>query len=76
MRDTVGNIMGKKTPQQIRPPQMYDTKIEVGRDLISQDFEFRQNQLVVFELKPDDLFALRIKHDFVKELNRIAIPLV
>ncbi len=54
---------------------MYDTKIEVVCDLFSQRLEFKQNQLVVFELKPDDLFSLRIKHDFVKELNRITVPL-
>jgi hypothetical protein len=74
--DTVGNKVGQETSEQILPSQMYDAKIEIARDLISQSFKFRQNQLVLFELKPDDPFALSIKDDFVKEFDRIAVPLV
>ena len=54
---------------------MYNAKVEIGRNLISQSFVLGQDQLIVFQLKTDGLFALGIKHDFVKELNRVAVPL-
>ena len=53
---------------------MNDSKIEVVYNLVSESAVLRQNQLVVFEFESDDFFSLKIQHNLVEKLNRIAVP--
>src|SRR2546427_736169 len=53
---------------------MNDSKIEVVYNLVSESAVFRQNELVVFEFECDDFFSLKIHHNLVETLKRIAVP--